>query len=70
MQSNDGLAEDLLSGVPQIAAFLGMPQSTVYYLAERKQLPLFKMSKEKTGKWLGRKSVLREHIAKREAANV
>jgi hypothetical protein len=61
---NEALAADLLDGVAAIAAFTGWPQRRVYYLAERGLLPLFKVGDRK---WQGRKSTLRQHIAKLEA---
>ena len=52
------LADDLLSGVPAIAAFTGWPERRVYYLAEKKLIPLFKLG----DRWCGRKSTLRRHL--------
>jgi hypothetical protein len=58
------LADDLLEGVPEIAAFTGQSQRRVYYLAEKKLLPLFKVG----DRWTGRKSTLRKHYSKLEVA--
>jgi hypothetical protein len=52
------LAGDLLDGVPAIAAFTGWPARRVYYLAEKRLLPLFKVG----DRWCGRKSTLRRHV--------
>ena len=61
---NEDLAADLLDGVAAIAAFTGLPQRRVYYLAEQGLLPLFKIGDRK---WQGRKSTLRQHIANLES---
>jgi hypothetical protein len=37
------LSEDLLEGAEAIGAFLGKDPRTVYYLASRKILPIFKL---------------------------
>ena len=60
----NNLADDLLDGVEAISIFTGLPRRRVYYLAERGLLPLFKIGDRK---WQGRKSTLRQHIAKLEA---
>jgi hypothetical protein len=52
------LADDLLDGVKAIAAFTGLPERRVYYLAENQLLPLFKLG----DRWAGRKSTLRRHL--------
>jgi hypothetical protein len=52
------LADDLLDGVKAIAAFTGLPERRVYYLAEKKKLPLFKIG----DRWAGRKSRLRRDL--------
>ena len=62
----DSLADDLLTGVEAIAAFTGLKKRSVYYLAERGKLPLFKMDERK---WCGRKSTLRSYIEKLEASH-
>jgi excisionase family DNA binding protein len=63
MEKED-LAEDLLTGVEAIAAFTGLTKREVYHLAPKGKLPLFKVGERK---WCGRKSTLRQHIAKLEA---
>jgi len=60
----EALAADMLDGVAQISEFTGLTQRRVYYLAERGLLPLFKIGDRK---WQGRKSTLRQHMAKLEA---
>ena len=62
---NEDLADDLLRGVKAIAAFTGLKNREVYYLAEKGKLPLFKMGARK---WCGRKSTLRRHIDDLEAS--
>jgi hypothetical protein len=49
MEAQD-LADDLLSGFPAIAEFTGWPERRVYYLAEKKLIPLFKIG----DRWHGR----------------
>jgi hypothetical protein len=63
MEAQDHLADDLLSGVPAIAEFTGRPSRRVYYLAEKKLIPLFKVG----DRWCGRKSTLRPHLDCRES---
>ena len=58
------LAEDLMIGAKPVATFLGLPVRQVFYMAEKGQLPLFKIG----GKWAGRKSAITAHIAQLEAA--
>ena len=66
MESDD-LAGDLLDGMTEIAAFLGVSERRGYYLAESGLLPLFKMGAEAKARWQGRKSTLRQHIANLES---
>lgn len=54
---------DLMIGVKPIAAWLKLPVRQVFYMAERGQLPLFKLG----AKWAGRKSTILRHIARLEA---
>jgi hypothetical protein len=61
----DDLANDLLDGVPAIAKFTGWRKRRVYYLAEKKLIPLAKVG----DRWTGRKSTLRRHISDLEAGN-
>jgi len=63
----DSLAEDLLDGVEAISKFTGLPRRRIYYLAERKLLPLFKIGDRK---WQGRKSTLRKHLEALEDKHV
>jgi excisionase family DNA binding protein len=64
---NEDLAADLLKGVDAIARFTGLTKRSVYHLAEKGRLPLFKMD----GRfWCGRKSTLKAHIEKLEVAHV
>jgi hypothetical protein len=56
------LSDDLMIGAIALAAWLGVPPRKVFYIAETKQLPFFKIG----GKLAGRKSTIREHIAKLE----
>jgi excisionase family DNA binding protein len=63
----ENLADDLLDGVPAIAAFLGLPQRRIYDLVEKKKIPAFKMG---GGRWSARKSTLCAHIEKLEAQHV
>jgi hypothetical protein len=64
MEAQD-LADDLLSGVPAIAEFTGWPERRVYYLAEKKLIPLFKIG----DRWHGRKSTLRRYLDCPEAGS-
>jgi excisionase family DNA binding protein len=57
------LAEDLLDGVPAIARFTGWTKRRVYYLAEQKLIPAFKVGE----RWCCRKSTLRNHVERLEA---
>jgi len=63
---NEDLADDLLDGVPAIAAFAGWSRRRTYYLAENKLIPTFKLGE----KWAVRKSTLRKHLEKLEANHV
>jgi excisionase family DNA binding protein len=65
--ANEDLADDLLTGVEAIAAFTGLTKREIYHLAPKGRLPLFKVGRRK---WCGRRSTLRAHIEKLEAANV
>jgi hypothetical protein len=57
------LADDLLDGAAAIAEFTGWSERRVFYLAETKQLPCFKVG----SKWCARRSTLREYIEKLES---
>jgi excisionase family DNA binding protein len=63
MADND-LANDLIGGVPAIAAFLGFSERQTYHLLEKGKLPAFKIGDRK---WQARKSTLRRHIENLEA---
>ena len=56
------LNTDLLEGAEAIAAFLGMSQRRVFYLAEHRRLPVFKIG----NKLNARKSTLLRHIEQLE----
>lgn len=59
------MANDLLTGVAEIAAFTGLTKREVYHLAPKGKLPVFKVGDRK---WCARKSTLRRHIERLEAA--
>jgi hypothetical protein len=52
------LSEDLLEGVRAIGAFTGMTPRRLFYLAETRQLPLFKIG----NRWCALRSSLRNHF--------
>src|SRR5205809_274312 len=56
------LADDLMIGAKPIATFLGLPVRQIFYMAEKGQLPLFKVG----GTVAGRKSTITAHFAKLE----
>jgi hypothetical protein len=64
MEKQD-LADDLLDGVAEIAAFLGWTERRTYYAAEHRIIPVFKMSERK---WCARKSTLRRYIDNLESS--
>jgi hypothetical protein len=64
---NEDLADDLLDGVTEIAAFLGWTERRTYYAAERRIIPAFKMGERK---WCARKSTLRRYVDELEARAV
>jgi hypothetical protein len=53
------LADDLLEGVRAIGAFTGMTPRRLFYLAETRQLPIFKVG----NRWCALRSALRAHFA-------
>ncbi len=57
MQEND-LADDLLEGADEIAAFMGWNRRRVFYAAERKLIPIFRVGNRLSA----RKSSLRKRI--------
>jgi excisionase family DNA binding protein len=65
--ASEDLADDLLTGVEEIATFTGLTKREVYHLAPKGKLPVFKLGNRK---WQARKSTLRAHIEKLEATNV
>jgi hypothetical protein len=58
------LAGDLMIGIAIIAQFIGISARQAFYLAEKGQLPLFKLG----AKWAGRRSTIAKNIADRENA--
>ena len=58
MQTID-LAEDLLDGADEIAAFLGWKPRRVFYAVEREQIPVTRSGK----RIIGSKTKLRRHFA-------
>ena len=58
------LADDLLEGADAIATFMGWNRRRVYYAAERKLIPIFRMGDHLTA----RKSTLLQHVADLEQA--
>jgi len=61
----NGLADDLLDGMPAIARFYGCTERRGYYLAENRLIPAFKVGE----KWCARKSTLTRHIESLEAGH-
>lgn len=59
-----GDSSDLLTGYAAIGAYLGWKTRTVQHLAERGELPIFKIG----GKRCARRSTLNAWLAEREAA--
>ncbi len=57
MQETD-LADDLLEGADEIAAFMGWNRRRVFYAAERKLIPIFRVGNRLSA----RKSSLRQRI--------
>lgn len=55
---------DLLYGVPEIAAFMGRTQNTIYYLARSDDFPTFKIG----GKVCARRSTINQWLADMEAS--
>ena len=62
---NDDLADDLLEGADDIAAFMGWNRRRVFYAAERKMIPIFRFG----GRLCARKSTLRRHVEELEQAS-
>jgi hypothetical protein len=59
------LADDLMVGIKPISEFLGLTQRQTFYLAQTRQLPVFKLGT----KWAGRRSTLIQAIVEREKAS-
>lgn len=66
LTGSGSLSDDLMIGATALSAWLGIPERKVFYMAETKQLPLFKIG----GKLAGRKSTITQHITKLEQAQV
>lgn len=60
------LGEDLLSGVDEIASYIGQPKRRIYHLLETGQLPAFKLG----GRWTARRSTILLKIKKMESVAV
>ena len=58
------IASDLVKGVDAIAEYINEPRRRVYYLAEKKMIPVFKLG----GIWYLRRSTFRRHLEQLEAA--
>ena len=58
------LADDLLEGADEIAAFMGWNRRRVFYAAERNLIPIFRVGNRLSA----RKSTLRRHIGDLEQA--
>jgi hypothetical protein len=52
------LSDDLLEGVRAIGTFTGMTPRRLFYLAETRQLPIFKVG----NRWCALRSALRAHF--------
>ncbi|WMT88667.1 DNA-binding protein [Pelagibacterium sp. 26DY04] len=59
------LADDLLNGAKEIAAFMGLPARSIYHAIEAGTLPCFRIG----AKICARKSTLLTWVAAQEAAN-
>jgi hypothetical protein len=57
------LSDDLLVGIKPIANWLKLPTRKVFYMAEKKHLPLFKIGKQ----WAGRKSSILKRFEELES---
>lgn len=60
------LSQDLLRGVPAIAAHIGMSVRTTYHLVEKGALPIFRLPNNTT--IYARKSELDQHFTATKAA--
>lgn len=61
---NDNLADDILKGADEIAAFLGEDKRAVFYQIAKGKLPHYRIGQNIRG----RKSTLRAWMAEQEAA--
>jgi hypothetical protein len=57
------VSDDLLVGIKPIANWLQLPTRKVFYMAEKRHLPLFKIGKQ----WAGRKSSILKRFEELEA---
>jgi hypothetical protein len=57
------LADDLLVGAKAISAWLGVPERKIFYWAETKRIPIFRVGNQLAG----RKSTIARHFEKLEA---
>jgi hypothetical protein len=57
------LADDLMVGAKAIATWLGVPERKVFYWAETKRIPIFRVGSQLAG----RKSTIARHLEKLEA---
>lgn len=62
--SVDDFSADLLHGGEQIARFLNVPESRVYYLMAQNHIPCFKLGQ----RWCARKSRLIEFAEQQETS--
>jgi hypothetical protein len=62
LKAPDSIGDDLLSGISEIAAFIGQTPKRTYYLCEQGHLPAFKWNKI----WQARKSKIVSTIEERE----
>lgn len=62
---SETLAQDLMLGAKKIGEFLGVSERQVFYFAETKALPLFKIG----GKVAGRKSSLAKYVERLEKSD-
>ena len=58
------LADDLMTGVVEIADYLGTTRRRTFYLVEKGHIPAFKIG----GRWCCRKSSLLAHMGQLEAS--
>ena len=63
MNEND-LADDLIEGADAIGAYIGWKPRRVYYAAERKLIPIFRLG----DRLCARKSTLKRHVEELEKA--